>query len=136
MVSQVMRASGLAIQSSAIVGRRLCEPLVPGLASSSYPGVVAVLDIVIYQIIWFAAIPVGVFAFVHAVLQRSDAYTAADKLTKPAWLGITGGGAAALILFQFGLRGSILWLAGLIAVLVYLVDVKPSVTEVQRGPRW
>ena len=111
-------------------------PLVPGPALRRYPGVVVVLDVLIYQIIWFAAIPVGVFAFVHAVLQRSDAYTAADKLTKPAWLGITGGGAAALILFQFGLRGSILWLAGLIAVLVYLVDVKPSVTEVQRGPRW
>lgn len=94
------------------------------------------LDFWIYQIIYFAAIPVGVFAFVHAVIQRSDAYTAADKLSKPAWLGITGAGAAALILFQFGLRGTLLWLAGLIAVLVYLVDVKPSVTEVQRGPRW
>ncbi len=96
----------------------------------------ALLDLWIYQIIYFAAIPVGVFAFVHAVIQRSDAYTAADKLSKPAWLGITGGGAVALILFQFGLRGTLLWLAGLIAVLVYLVDVKPSVTEVQRGPRW
>ena len=96
----------------------------------------AVLDFWIFQIIYFAAIPVGVFAFVHAVLQRSDAYTAADKLSKPAWLGMTGGGAAALILFQFGQRGTILWLAGLIAVLVYLVDVKPSVTEVQRGPSW
>ncbi len=96
----------------------------------------AVLDLVIYQIIHYAAIPVGVFAFVHAVLQRADAYTAADKLTKPAWLGITGGGAAALILFWFGQSGSILWLAGLIAVLVYLVDVKPSVTEVQRGQSW
>jgi len=97
---------------------------------------VAALDIWIYHLIWVATIPVGVFAFVHAVLQRADAYTAADKLSKPAWLGITGGGLAALILFEFGIRGSILWLAGLIAVLVYLVDVKPSVTEVQRGPRW
>lgn len=96
----------------------------------------ASLDIWIYQIIYFVTIPVGVFAFVHAVLQRADAYTAADKLSKPAWLGITGGGLAALVLFKFGIRGSILWLAGLIAVLVYLVDVKPSVTEVQRGPRW
>jgi hypothetical protein len=28
------------------------------------------------------------------------------------------------------------YLVGLVAVLVYLVDVKPAVTEVQRGPRW
>ncbi|MDQ3153642.1 MAG: DUF2516 family protein [Actinomycetota bacterium] len=96
----------------------------------------ALLDIWVYLIISFAAIPVGVFAFVHAVIQRSDAYTAADKLTKPAWLGITGAGAAVLALFRFGEPGSILWLAGLIAVLVYLVDVKPAVTEVQRGPHW
>lgn len=107
-----------------------------GTGSSRILACVEWLDFWIYQIIYFAAIPVGVFAFVHAVIQRSDAYTAADKLSKPAWLGITGGGAAALIIFQFGLRGTLLWLAGLIAVLVYLVDVKPSVTEVQRGPRW
>lgn len=94
------------------------------------------LDSWIYLIIWFASIPVGVFAFVHALLQRSDAYTAADKLTKPAWLGITGGGAAVLALFPFGTGGTLFWLAGLIAVLVYLVDVKPAVTEVQGGPRW
>ena len=30
----------------------------------------------------------AVYAFVHAALQRSDAYTAADKLTKPVWLVI------------------------------------------------
>jgi hypothetical protein len=29
-----------------------------------------------------------------------------------------------------------LWLPGIIAVLVYIVDVRPRVTEVQRGPRW
>ena len=29
-----------------------------------------------------------------------------------------------------------LWLIALVAVLVYIVDVKPAVTEVQRGQRW
>ncbi|HEX8868769.1 MAG TPA: DUF2516 family protein, partial [Lentzea sp.] len=32
--------------------------------------------------------------------------------------------------------GSIFWLAGLVAVLVYMVDVRPKLIEVQRGPRW
>ncbi len=30
------------------------------------------------------------YAFVHAAMQRPDAYTAADKLTKPVWLVILG----------------------------------------------
>ncbi|WP_349497510.1 DUF2516 family protein [Crossiella sp. CA-258035] len=88
------------------------------------------------KIIYFAAIPVGLFAFVHALIQRADAFTAADKLSKPAWLGITGGGTAALALFPFGGPGSLFWMAGLVAVLVYLVDVRPKVIEAQRGPRW
>jgi len=82
------------------------------------------------------AVPVGLFAFVHAAIQRADAYTATDKLTKPAWLGITGGATAALVLFDPGDSFLMLWLIALVAVLVYIVDVKPAVTEVQRGPRW
>ncbi|WP_394622177.1 DUF2516 family protein [Lentzea sp. JNUCC 0626] len=78
----------------------------------------------------------GLFAFFHAVSQRPDAYTAIEKMTKPAWLGITGGGTAALLLFEPRGAGSIFWLAGLIAVLVYMVDVRPRLIEVQRGPRW
>ena len=39
------------------------------------------------------------FAFVDAVAQRPDAYVAADKLTKKAWLIILGLGVAAHMLF-------------------------------------
>ncbi|RSM74380.1 DUF2516 domain-containing protein [Kibdelosporangium aridum] len=84
----------------------------------------------------WAAIPVGVFAFVHALLQRADAFTAIDRMTKPAWLGITGGGAVALALFSFANFTMIFWIAGLVAVLVYIVDVRPRLIEVQRGNRW
>jgi hypothetical protein len=94
------------------------------------------LDVWIYWILYWVAVPVGIFTFVHAALQRADAYPAADKLTKPAWLAITGG-AAALLLLNVTVGGTLLfYLIGLVAVLVYLVDVKPAVTEVQRGPRW
>lgn len=96
----------------------------------------AQLDTWIMTLIWAVAIPVGLYAFVHALLQRADAFTAAERLSKPAWLGITGAGLFVLILFRFGQAGTILWLAGLVAVLVYIVDVRPKVTEVQRGPRW
>ncbi len=86
-----------------------------------------------YQILYFAGIPVGLYAFIHATLQRADAFTAADKLTKPKWLGISGGAAAGIVLAP-GFH--LLWLVGLVAALVYIVDVKPAVTEVQGGSRW
>ncbi len=88
------------------------------------------------RIIDWAAVPVGVFAFIHALLQRPDAYAAADRLTKPAWLGITAGATIALLLFSFASNGWIFWMAGLVAALVYIVDVRPKLGEVQRGPRW
>ncbi|MGH3630970.1 MAG: DUF2516 family protein [Sciscionella sp.] len=84
-------------------------------------------------VISWAAVLVGLVAFVHAIVQRSEAFTAADKLTKPKWLGITGGSTAVCALFPFGSALFLLWIAGLVAVLVYLVDVRPKVVEVQRG---
>ncbi|MGH3613391.1 MAG: DUF2516 family protein [Pseudonocardia sp.] len=98
------------------------------------------LDTYILRGLWLAAIPVGGYAFVHALRQRADAFTAADKLTKPAWLGITGASAVLLLILYNSLGGGILslfWLASLIAALVYIVDVKPAVIGVQGGgQRW
>lgn len=107
------------------------------------------LDNVVLLFFYWAAVLAGLYAFTHAVLQRADAYTAVDRLTKPAWVGITGGAAALLLLNAFvavkqisrfgqtGLIGYVFfYLIALVAVLIYLVDVKPAVTEVQRGPRW
>lgn len=92
--------------------------------------------LLILTIIDWAAVPVGVFAFIHALMQRPDAYTAIDRLTKPAWLGITAGAAVALLLFSFAGIGWMFWIAGLVAALVYIVDVRPRLIEVQRGQRW
>jgi len=89
------------------------------------------LDGYIMMASWIAAIPVGAYAFLHAARSRPDAFIAAEKLTKPAWLGITGGGLAVLLIFEGPL--SLFWISGLVAVLVYLIDVRPSLIEVQRG---
>jgi len=96
------------------------------------------LDIWVLLGLWLLAIPVGGYAFIHALMQRADAFTAVDKLTKPAWLGITGASALVLVVFH-GPRssGTLFWIAALVAVLIYIVDVKPAVTGVQGGgQRW
>jgi hypothetical protein len=91
----------------------------------------------IVEVIHWAGALAGLFAFVHALLQRADAYSAADRKTKPIWLAITGGSTIAMTLFPFFSAGMIFWLAGLVAVLVYLVDVRPKLIEVQRrGRSW
>lgn len=94
------------------------------------------LDVIVFWAADMIFSVYGLFAFFHALRQRVDAFTAAERMTKPAWLGITGGGAAAILLFPPAGIGSIFWLAGLVAVLVYMVDVRPRLIEVQRGPRW
>ncbi|QWF79940.1 DUF2516 family protein [Amycolatopsis sp. CA-230715] len=77
----------------------------------------------------------ALFAFVHALLQRADAYAAADRKTKPLWLAITGGATVIMGLTGFWGNGTIFWLAGMVASLVYIVDVRPKLIEVQRGGR-
>jgi len=89
---------------------------------------------ILIAIHWAGALT-GLFAFVHALRQRSDAYSAADRKTKPIWMLITGGATVVMVLFEFDGGGMILWLPALVAVLVYLVDVRPKLIEVQRGGR-
>ena len=71
-----------------------------------------------------------VYAFVHAALQRPDAYTAAEKLTKPVWLVILG--VALLLAFLLGITGTAI---AAVAAGVYLVDVRPKILEIQGKSR-
>ena len=71
-----------------------------------------------------------VYAFVHAAMQRPDAYTAAEKLTKPVWLVILGVGV--LLGFGAGITGAAI---AAVAAGVYLVDVRPKILEIQGKSR-
>lgn len=83
---------------------------------------------------------VGVFAFVDALIRRADAYPAADKQTKVTWTGITALCGVLLVLGLYPMifpAPSLLWLAGIIGSLVYLLDVRPRLREVTGGSsRW
>ncbi len=72
----------------------------------------------------------AIYAFVHAAIQRPDAYTAAEKLTKPVWLVLLGGGV--LLALVLGVMGVAI---AAVASGVYLVDVRPKILEIQGKSR-
>ena len=85
-------------------------------------------------VLQLAVLVTAVYSFVHAALQRPDAYTAADKLTKPVWLVILGLAVAltSVLSFVFGVLGVVI---AACAAGVYLVDVRPKLLEIQGKSR-
>jgi hypothetical protein len=81
-------------------------------------------------VLQIAVLVTTVYAFVHAALQRPDAYTAAEKLTKPIWLVILG--VAGLLAAFLSITGVAI---AAVAAGVYLVDVRPKILEIQGKSR-
>lgn len=82
-------------------------------------------------VISLVLLAMAVFAFIDGAMRRSDAYPAANKQTKVFWLIILGLTIAANI-FQI----LFLQVAGLIATIVYIVDVRPALKQIMgNGPR-
>ena len=81
---------------------------------------------IVLFVLWVAVFVVTAYAFVHAAMQRSDAYTATGKLTKPIWLVILG--LTALLSYPLGVFGVAI---AACAAGVYLVDVRPKLLDVQ-----
>ena len=79
----------------------------------------------IMAIATLAVFAVQAWAFIDAVSRRPEAFVAADKLTKPAWLIILGIALAAHMLIWNPL--SLLNLIGAVAAIVYLVDARPAI---------
>lgn len=83
------------------------------------------LVVTVLSVLQIVALVTAVYAFVHAAMQRPDAYTAAGKLTKPVWLVILGVAAALTFIGVFGMA------IAACAAGVYLVDVRPKLLEIQ-----
>lgn len=77
---------------------------------------------------------VRAFALIDALLHTSPAYEAAGKMTRAAWIVILAL-SFAVGLFGFGSVVGIFNIAGLIAAIVYLVDVRPAVRALDGRPR-
>lgn len=89
-----------------------------------------------------AAFGVQAFAFVDALRQRTDAFTAAGKLTKRLWLLITGVAFAIGIIFlinqlqapdYMGYVFHPINIVALVAAGVYLADVRPAIKQITGG---
>ncbi|MFJ8585641.1 DUF2516 family protein [Streptomyces sp. NPDC093595] len=83
------------------------------------------------SLLYLAMLAIAVVAFVIAMTAREDAYRAADKQTKTFWLIILGVTIAVNLLVPM----LFLQLAGLVASIVFMVDVRPALRQVSGGRR-
>lgn len=72
------------------------------------------------------------FALIDAAIRREDAYRAASKQTKPFWMIVLGIAFVVNLLFPIL---SFLPIIGLVATIVYMVDVRPAVRALPGGGR-
>ncbi|MFQ1001897.1 DUF2516 family protein [Modestobacter sp. SSW1-42] len=84
----------------------------------------------VYTLVTFGTLALAGWALVDAVIRPAASFVAAGKLSKPAWLAITG--IATLLLWVMGPL-SFLGLPAVVAAVVYLVDVRPAVRSLNRG---
>jgi hypothetical protein len=84
-------------------------------------------------ILWVLFLLVKAYAFIDCVRRPAPAFPAIGRQTKVLWLIITGvsAGAAVVVGDPLGLLG----IAGLVAALVYLFDVRPRIIEILQK-RW
>ena len=96
---------------------------------------ISYLEVVFFQvqnivilILWVLFLGIKVYAFVDCVRRPAQAFAAVGRQSKSLWLILTGISALAGLIFQdpLGLFG----IAGLVASLVYLFDVRPRIQEI------
>ncbi|MGS2589371.1 DUF2516 family protein [Streptomyces hebeiensis] len=78
-----------------------------------------------------AMLVLAVVALFLSAIARDDAYRAADKQTKTFWLIILGVTVAVNLLVPM----LFLQIAGLVATIVFFVDVRPAIQQVSGGGR-
>lgn len=87
----------------------------------------------LFFVVGLVILAVELWALVDASTRPAAAYPAADKRTKPFWAGILA--AALLLSFLFG-GTSLFGIVGIVAAIVYLVDVRPAVRSMRPGGPW
>ncbi len=90
------------------------------------------VEIGLMLIIQLLLLAVKVFAFVSSLRWGAEFYTAASKLTKPAWTIILGLGVVTQVLWLRASPINLILLVFTIAAFVYLADVRPALAGLRR----
>ena len=93
----------------------------------AYP-IIGYIDLVLL----IFSLAIEVWAFIHCVRQRGDAFAAVGTLPKGAWLAIIGGTAVFTYLFTQSAI-SFIGLIGVAAAAIYLLDVRPAIRDAVDG---
>ncbi|WP_432834494.1 DUF2516 family protein [Dactylosporangium sp. CA-092794] len=86
-------------------------------------------------VVWIFCLVLGAAAFLHCVVQRSDAFPAIGTMSKSIWLALIGGGELLTAVspnLGLGYLGIFpLISAGIFAV--YLLDIRPALRDAVDG---
>lgn len=75
-----------------------------------------------------------IFCLSHAIRVRADAFVAAGKQSKKFWCALLG--ISLILRLTIADPLDLFGVIASIAAIVYIVDVRPSINDVLRGPRW
>ena len=83
-------------------------------------------------VLFVATIGPPAFGLIDATLRPAEAFRAAGKLTKPGWMLIL----VLAVVFALVWKAPTMFatIAGTIASIIYIVDVRPAVQEMGGGP--
>ncbi|WP_116245652.1 DUF2516 family protein [Nocardiopsis sp. FIRDI 009] len=86
----------------------------------------------IWQAIYLVTFVASLYALIEAIRTPAQAFELMDKQTKKLWLILTGAATGLSLLAVFSGTGMFVIL-GLVATLVFLLDVRPAVKGVGGG---
>ena len=83
--------------------------------------------------LWLGLTGLQVWAVIDCARRPAQAFPAIDRKSKTRWLALTGAALGTGLIFRnpFGIFG----IAGAVATLIYLFDVRPKLIEIMK-PRW
>ena len=87
-------------------------------------------------IITIVTLVIEVVAFLHCLVQRSDAFSTIGTLSKGLWLMLIGGSMLfALLAFGVptGVLGGLFVMIPVVIALIYLLDIRPAIRDAVDG---